>query len=88
MNPTNWEVVIDQQNGFKILKGKSVLLSPCILECLKERSTQLSGYDPFKADIYAIGMILLECCSLKKAESFYDYEQIKVKSQEIAMTIY
>ena len=88
LSPSNWEVVVAQGSKFKVLKGKGVLLSPCILECLKESSTQLANYDPFKADIYAIGIILLECCSLKKAESFYDYEEVKVKSQEIAMTIY
>ena len=33
-------------------------------------------------------MILLECCSLRKAESFYDYDEVRVKSQDIAMTIY
>lgn len=46
------------------------------------------NYDPFKADIFAIGMILIECCSLKKAESFYDYEAAKVRGRDIAMTIY
>lgn len=33
----------------------------------------MANYDPFKADIFSIGMILLECCSLKKAEDLYDY---------------
>ena len=74
LSPSNWEVVISQGTKFRVLKGKGVLLSPCILDCLREKSTQLANYDPFKADIYAIGMILLECCSLKKAESFYDYD--------------
>jgi hypothetical protein len=46
-------------SGYKVLKGKGVLLSPCILDCLKEKATQMANYDPFKADIFAIGMILL-----------------------------
>ena len=45
--------------GYKILKGRGVLLSPCILDCISDRSTQIVNYDAFKADIYAIGMILL-----------------------------
>lgn len=48
----------------------------------------MANYDPFKADIFAIGMILLECCSLKKAEDFYDYDNLRVKQDEISMTVY
>ena len=51
----------------KILKGKGILLSPCIFDCVENQKTQLVEYDPFKADIFALGIILLECCSLKKA---------------------
>lgn len=81
-------MVFSQGSKFRVLKGKGVLLSPVVLECLREKSTQLANYDPFKADIYAIGMILLECCSLRKAESFYDYDEVKVRSQDIGQTIY
>lgn len=31
---------------------------------------------------------MLECCSQKKAEDFYDYEKFTVKSKEIQLTIY
>jgi hypothetical protein len=58
---------MSKSSNYKVLKGKGVLLSPCILDCLKEKTTQMANYDPFKADVFAIGMILLECCSLKKA---------------------
>jgi hypothetical protein len=51
--------VIAQGMGYKVLRGKGVLLSPCILDCLQERATQIANYDPFKADIFAIGMIVL-----------------------------
>lgn len=50
--------------------------------------TQIVSYDPFKADIFAIGMIMLECCSLNKAEDFYDYDKFTVKLREIQGTIY
>lgn len=72
----------------KLIKGKGVLFSPCILKCLFFQKTQINSYDPFKADIYAIGMIMLECCSLQKAEDFYDYEKFFVKQKEIQMVIY
>ena len=31
------------------------------------------SYDPFKGDIWAVGMILLECSSTREAKDFYDY---------------
>lgn len=75
----NWELVIHEDKGLKILRSKGVLLSPSILDCLGHESTQMVNYDPFKADIFTVGMIVLECCSLKKAEDFYDYENLLIK---------
>lgn len=45
-------------------------------------------YDPFKADIFAVGMIMLECASLRKAEDYYDYDNFKVRMRDIQHTIY
>jgi hypothetical protein len=45
------------------------------------KKTQLAEYDPFKADVYAVGMIMLECTSLKKAEDFYDYDSFSIKTK-------
>ena len=71
-----------------MIKGKGILFSPCILKCLYHQKTQINLFDPFKADIFAIGMIMLECCSLKKAEDFYDYDKFVVKLRDIQVTIY
>jgi serine/threonine protein kinase len=59
LSPSEWEVVVAQGMGLRVLRGRGVLLSPCILDCLRERATQMANYDPFKADIFAIGMIVL-----------------------------
>jgi len=42
-----------------MIKGKGVLFPPSIFKCLYNQKTQLSFFDPFKADIFAIGMIML-----------------------------
>ena len=65
-----------------------MLFSPIILKCLFNKKTQLAMYDPFKADIYAIGMVMLECASLKKSADLYDYEHFRVKSGDIQKLIY
>ena len=88
LNSLNWQIELSNQN-VKLIKGKGVLFSPCILRCLKSQRTQISEYDPFKADIFAMGMIMLECGSIRKAaEDFYDYEQFVMNSREIQLTIY
>ena len=76
------------KENVKLIKGKGVLFSPSILRCLFNQKTQMTAYDPFKADIFAIGMIMLECCSLQKAEEFYDYEKFVVKMKDLQFTIY
>ena len=87
LNPLNWQIEHNKEN-VKLIKGKGVLFSPCILKCLYHQKTQIISYDPFKADIFAIGMIMIECCSFQKAEDFYDYDKFIVKLKEIQYTIY
>jgi hypothetical protein len=58
-----------------------VLFSPIVFQCMFHKKTQLAEYDPFKADVYAVGMIMLECTSLKKAEDFYDYDSFSIKTK-------
>ncbi len=73
LNPFNWEITLSQET-VTLIKGKGILFSPCILKCLFHKKTQIVSYDPFKGDIWAVGMIMLECCSQKKAEDFYNYD--------------
>lgn len=87
LNSFNWEIALQQEN-VTLIKGRGILFSPCILKCLSNKKTQIVSYDPFKADVWAVGMIMLECCSQKKAEDFYDYELFTVKFKEIQFTIY
>jgi hypothetical protein len=80
LNPLAWQIELNKET-VSLTKGKGVLFSPCILKCLFHQKTQITSYDPFKADIWAIGLIMLECCSHKKAEDFYDYEKFTVKTK-------
>lgn len=76
------------KENITLIRGKGILFSPCILKCLYHQRTQISAYDPFKADVYAVGMIMLECASLKNAVDFYDYEKFNVKASEIQYCIF
>ncbi len=87
LDPLNWQIALSQEN-ITLIKGRGVLFSPCILKCLFHKKTQIVSYDPFKADVWAVGMIMLECCSQKKAEDFYDYDKFSVKIKDIQVIIY
>jgi hypothetical protein len=66
--------VLDFNTGFfKLIKGKGVLFSPYIIKCFANNFSQLVISDAFKGDVFAVGMILLECASLKHSTDFYDY---------------
>lgn len=79
LDSTNWVVEWGKET-VTLIRGKGVLFSPCILRCLYHQRTQITAYDPFKGDVYAVGMILLECASLRSAVDFYDYDKFKVRS--------
>lgn len=48
-----------QGENISILKGKGILFPPSIMRCLENKKTQINAYDPFKADIFSIGMVML-----------------------------
>lgn len=58
MGEENWQVGLAGKT-VKMLKGKDVIFSPAILRCLQHNRMQMVSYDPFKGDIFALGIILL-----------------------------
>jgi len=68
-------------------KGKGILFSPLIFKCLNHKKTQLITYDPPKSDVFSIGMVMLECCSLIKSEAYYNYDKFKVDMSHISKTV-
>ena len=43
----------------KFFNKRDIYLDPNRMNCLNRDKTQITDYDPFKADIYAIGIIML-----------------------------
>lgn len=40
------------------------------------RLGKIDKYDEFKSDVYTLGLIILEICTLKKSQSYYDNNRI------------
>lgn len=66
-----------------IIKGKGILFAPTIMRCLENKKTQINSYDPFKGDIFSVGMVMLECASLQESELCYDYERCVIDRERI-----
>jgi hypothetical protein len=58
-------------------------LDPEILKCKGEKKTQMAHYDPFKADIWAAGMILWEAVTLELARTTYDFAVLSRNTDRI-----
>ena len=87
ISANNWKIQTNTKD-LKLIKGKGILFTPSIFKCLFNQKTQISYFDPFKADIFAIGMIMLECCSFKMAQEYYDYDKFTVNNKDIMKNIY
>lgn len=66
-----------------VLKGRGILFSPAIMRCLENRKTQLHAYDPFKGDVFSMGMLLLEVATLEDSMDIYDYQYFSINQNEI-----
>jgi hypothetical protein len=53
------------------------------MRCLENKKTQMNAYDPFKADIFSTGMVLLEAATLEDSCALYDYDNFTIKTGEI-----
>ncbi len=56
---------------------------PEVLKCMLFKKTQMSHFDPFKADIWAAGLILWEAVTLERAKSVYDYRAQTINSDKL-----
>jgi hypothetical protein len=44
-------------------------------------------FDIFKADVFAVGIILLECVCLKRNEDIYDYKNFTINMEQVKDSI-
>lgn len=72
-------------NGIPIQKG--IYLSPELMEdALLKVNEPEALYSP-KSDIFSLGVLLLEMCSLSPMDHFYDYQNNSIDSQGLHATI-
>jgi serine/threonine protein kinase len=74
---------IEKSGYFKALTyGEIVYLSPLLLKSLLRRELR-PQHNPFKSDVFSLGMTMLECCALLTARSCYEYEQGRINYEVV-----
>ena len=58
--------------------GSHVFLTPTELESLRNQVEEEPYQDRFKADVFRLGMTLLECATLQKSSQLYDFKNYKI----------
>lgn len=74
---SGWQLDLAHDN-ITILRGRNVLFAPSLMKCLENQKTQMQAYDPFKADIFSVGMVMLEAATLKSSTDLYDYKRFVI----------
>jgi len=67
-------------SSFEIARrgGSQVFLTPTELENLRNQVEEEPYQDRFKADVFRLGMTLLECATLQKSSQLYDFNNYKI----------
>ncbi len=47
-------------------------LEPALMECMAKNRTQVEGYNPYAADVWALGLILFEALTLFRPEHLFE----------------
>lgn len=67
-------LVHEEPSSFRLAQegDQSCLLTPVALEAIKKKQNE-PLQDRFRADVFSLGMVLLEAATLKKSSSIYDW---------------
>lgn len=71
------------EGSFEVIMDRPAFPSPMILRCLGEKKVEIINFDSKKADVYAVGMVLLSCCHLTDGQQYYDYSAFKMNDELI-----
>jgi hypothetical protein len=80
---SDWQLDLSDET-IRILKGKNILFAPSIMKCLENSKTQINAYDPFKGDVFSVGMVVLEAAMLEDSSTLYDYSRFVIDRAEIS----
>ena len=68
-------ILINKSKNFK-----SLYLAPALLKALENENWQ-PIHDPYKSDVFTLGMIILHASLMENLDSCYKYEDFKLKKE-------
>jgi len=75
----NRKLLYDDTPAFSLAKGgdQSIFLSPVAFDAIKKKKDE-PVEDKYKADVFSLGMLILECATLKPSSLIYDYNNFSI----------
>lgn len=70
----------EQVQIINIREGKSLYLSPFLFNSYMNEAEAIK-INPFKADVFAVGMIVLQCGLFMETNDFYDFEKMSFNEE-------
>lgn len=76
----NRRLVCDERSNFEVARdgNHGVFLTPIAFDTLKKKGSEEPIQDRYKADVFSLGMVLLECATLKRSYQCYDWNNYTV----------
>lgn len=65
------------------MEAKSHYPSPQVFKHYKDRDTRSSDFNPYKNDVFGLGMTILAAAQLKHVDTAYDFKTKKVRQEVI-----
>ena len=78
----NNQVHPNQIQLLNINNNKDLYMSPILFNNLLNQETQIK-HNPYKSDVFSVGLILLEAGLLQSVQSIYDFDNKKISENEL-----
>ncbi|KAL4466540.1 hypothetical protein ABPG72_010591 [Tetrahymena utriculariae] len=69
----SFATMISQLNYGENFDTQGIYLSPLLTKAVSQKNYQ-PQHNPFKSDVFTLGVILIECCNLGTVDNLYNYE--------------
>lgn len=81
-----WDNAVVSQHANSLVKAFSqknnCYLSPVQMDSFAEKNTKIN-YDVFKADVFALGMLMMELAQLRSSNQYYNWGKHGINSESI-----
>ena len=72
--------------GKHLRQGKEIFMSPELFRAILKNKKEIK-YNPFKSDIFSLGLVILEAGLFESVQGIYDREKADLKKEALIMLV-